>query len=196
MTDNSWHFGASYKSPQWMEEFRYFTDDGTGDLRVAEVKVDLPSVVSLGTAYSGIDQLLVAIDIRYFGYGQAAGFGDKPDGGKDSGLGWNSLFSMALGAQYQAADNLYLRVGYTFQQNPIKSGEAYVNVATPLIQQHLVSVGGTWQVAPNVGLVIAYVHGFRNSVTGPWQVPDLEDISSVTSSISSDALTTGLTVYY
>lgn len=93
--------------------------------------------------------------MRYFDYKNTDGFSE---------LGWSSVFAMALGIQYQVNDCWYVRSGYSYNQNPIKSGDAFLNIATPLIQQHNVTAGLSYRFAENVDLSLAYVYLVNPSV--------------------------------
>lgn len=199
IADNNWRFGAAIKSPQWFEPFRFRTENEVGVPRTEKSKFTYPLIVSLGTAYSGFEHWLIAVDARLFDYGNAAGFretGFKADGAL-AGLGWSSIFATSVGIQYEASESLFLRVGYSFNQNPISNADSGFNVASPLVVQHFVYVGGSIRLSLSSQFSVAYVHGFENSVAGPIQSP-LGAIpgSSVTSTASLDALSAGITVQF
>jgi len=198
-TESCWNWGLSYKSPQWMEPFRFNSQDELGGPVAARVNFDLPLIISLGTAYTGFERWLLATDFRYFDYANAAGFGDqgfRPDGSV-AGLGWDNVFSVSQGVQYQWSDCLTLRTGYTYNQNPIGSDQVMFNVASSLIIQHWYSLGATCQWNQCVSTTIAWTHGFENEVSGPIQTPGGPiPGSSVTTRVSADILTFGVTVGY
>lgn len=201
IADAPWRLGLSIKSPQWLEDFRFHTEDGAGGSRVVKLDLDYPMIVSLGWAYSGIERWVIACDLRYFDYENTPGFGDTTGfdpAGAVTGLGWNSLFSVSSGVQYRASNRLYLRLGYTYQQNPISSTDTFFNVACPLIIEHLAAVGASYRLTPNVFVSATYIHGFENESTGPLHVPGVGPLpsTSVSSRISADALNVGVTVQY
>lgn len=196
-----WHLGASIKSPQWFEDFRFLTEDGAGGSRVEKLDADLPMIISLGWAYTGIPRYVLACDVRYFDYENAGCMGNPAgfDGaGAITGLGWDNIFSVSGGMQYQASDSMYLRMGYTFQQNPISDRNTFFNLACPLIVEHLVSIGASCRVTANSYLSVTYIHGFENEQTGPYHVAGVGPMpsTSVTNTISADALSFGFTVRY
>lgn len=199
--DNCWQWGLSFKSQQWLEPFRFNTSNELGVPRQEDIHFDYPMIISLGTAYTGFERWLLACDVRYFDYRNTAGFGD-PAGfdasGAVTGLGWRSIFSVHTGAQYQATQRLVLRMGYQYNDNPIGSDEAFFNIASPLIVQHIVSTGLSYNLTDQLVFSMAYLHGFENSVSGPLQVPGVGPLAgtSVTSRISADALAAGVTVRY
>lgn len=200
IANECWRFGASIKSPLWFEDFRFFTQNELGLPRTERFDLDLPMILSLGTSYSGIDRLLWAMDVRYFDYKNTNGYRDTgfDPTGAVRGLGWSNTYSISNGLQYQVFDSLFLRLGYTFQRNPISDQNTFFNVASPLILEHLLSVGGSWHLAENLIFNIVYVHAFNATNSGPIHAPGLGPIpgTSVTSEISADALGMGLTLRY
>jgi long-chain fatty acid transport protein len=200
IADNAWHLGFTFKSPQWFEPTRVQTTDAAGNPREESATFDYPMILSLGLAYSGIEDWLFACDVRYFDYERAQGFGDPAAydaTGKVTGLGWKSVMSVHTGVQYHATERLYLRGGYQWNDNPIASEDTFFNVAAPLIVGHIVSAGFSYHLTCNLILSAAYLHGFENTSTGPFVVPTGPVPGySVTSKISADALGLGLTLRY
>ena len=72
---------------------------------------------SWGVAYKGLPKTLIDVDLRYIDYANTSLFGTKVI---DGGLGWQSVFAVALGGQYQATDRITLRGGYLYNTNPIR----------------------------------------------------------------------------
>lgn len=173
-----WQFGASIKSPQWFEDFRFTTISGDPLLptpTVARVKIDLPMVISLGAAYQGIENWLFAVDARYWDYKNTDGFGDSgftplPEG-RLRGLGFSNIFSAAFGAQHRVSDCLSVRLGYSYNQDPISDGDLSANVASPLIQQHQIGLGASWSVTEKFDLIIGYSQIIEAENTGPIKIP-------------------------
>src|SRR5439155_14941855 len=79
-------------------------------------QASLPQILSWGVAYKGLPKTLIDVDLRYIDYANSELFGQKVI---DGGLGWRSVFAVALGAQYQATDRLTFRAGYLYNTNPI-----------------------------------------------------------------------------
>ena len=166
---NGWHLGASVKSPQWMEEFRFHTEDEVGLPRYEKFKLDLPMILSAGTSYAGSDGLVVAADVRYFDYKNTDGFRDEGflANGAVAGLGWRNVLSISTGVQYRWCESLYLRMGYTFNENPIPNAQTMANLGTPLFYQHELHLGTSTRLSHNVWLNLAYTHYFENEISGP-----------------------------
>jgi long-chain fatty acid transport protein len=196
---DAWSFGASLKSPQWFEPFRFNSEDELGRPQRLKFGVDYPMIVSAGVAYSGWEDYVVACDVRYFDYANTRGFrstGFLPSGAV-AGLGWDSVFSVSTGIQRRLSERLTCRLGYTFNQNPIGDEETVFNVSSPLIIQHWLAVGMSYQMTANWLWSLAYVHGFHNRIQGPIVAP-FGPIAgtSVTSDVWLDAVSLGLTARF
>lgn len=199
-TEGDWDFGASIKSPQWMQTFHWSASDEVGNPRDVRAHFDIPYVASIGTSYKGFEGILIAVDARLYGYGSTQGF--RTTGfdatGAVTGLGWNDIFSVAMGAQYQATDDLSLRIGYVWNQNPIPDQNTFFNVISPNILMHTISCGLSYRLTESLGVSLAYVHGFENSISGPMYLPGVGALAgtSVTSKVWADVFIAGLTMKF
>lgn len=197
VTDVGLTWGVSFKSPQWLETFRYQSRNERGRPQTAKVRFDYPLIVSVGTGYTGLPGWVFAADLRYLDYRNTKGFsrsGLDPSGAV-RGLGWDSVLAVAAGAQYQATERLALRLGYTYNTSPIDEATAAFNVASPLILQHTLYAGASWRMAEAVLVSLAYAHAYANHVAGPLQSP-LGPLprTLVQSTVSADTLMLGVTV--
>jgi long-chain fatty acid transport protein len=193
-TDVNWSFGASLKSPQCAEPFRYKSADSLGHPVDVTFNLNYPLIASIGAAYTGFEDWTLACDLRFFDYADTPGFRDSglaPDGAL-RGLGWNSIMSVALGAQRRLNDRCAVRIGYIFNENPIDTAATEFNVASPLILQHTVAVGASYTFAADWIASVAYDHCFQNSETGPLHAPTGALVGTVTNTIVADALSFGL----
>ena len=93
------------------------------------------------------DPFTVAVDVRYLTYGGATLFGDPISEG---GLGWEGIFALAVGAQFQINDGLTVQVGYEGNENPIPDVLTLFNVQLPVIGKHVLSGGLTMRLADNL----------------------------------------------
>ena len=195
----NWNLGFSLKSPQWFDDFRANSSDEIGQPRTVKSEFDFPMIASLGVAYTGFERWLIASDFRYYDYRNTDGFRTAAFNGDGSvtGLGWKNIFGMATGVQYQATDCWFLRMGYAYNQNPVSNENAFFNIASPLITQHVLSVGTSYRYNRNCMVSVSYSHAFRNSVTGPIETPaGAIPGSSVTDSTSADLLFTDVSVRF
>jgi long-chain fatty acid transport protein len=198
-TDNCWHFGASIKSPQWFETFEFNSSDELGQPHTPKFRFDYPLMASIGLGYTGLDRWTFACDFRFIDYHNTAGFSQTgfDESGAVRGLGWDSVFAVAAGAQYQWTDCVSLRLGYSYNTNPIDSGNTMFNVASPLILQHTVYMGGSYNLTGNFLVSVAYAHAFENSVEGQIVTPlGAIPTSSVQSKVSADTWMFGATVKF
>jgi long-chain fatty acid transport protein len=194
-----WAAGASVKSPQWFDTFRFNSSDELGRLRKLEVNIDLPMIVSVGASYTGIEQWVFAVDVRHLDYANAnfLGHSGLSADGAVRGLGWTSIFAVAAGAQYQWTDAISLRTGYSWNENPIPDNESFINTVSPVIVEHTVYAGASWSVTRDFALSVAYAHGFENSIEGPMPTPGgAVPRTAVRNSTSADMLLFGASVKF
>jgi long-chain fatty acid transport protein len=133
---------------------------------------------------------LIDVDLRYIDYANTSLFGTKVI---DGGLGWRSVFAVALGAQYQATDRFTLRGGYLYNTNPIPNPATLFNVQAPGIITNTLTLGASYDLTENVTVSLAWMHGFRDSIEGPiLQIPH----SSVRLDAQVDTLWAGFNVKF
>ncbi len=197
--NENWQHGISFKSPTWMETFEFYGADADGNPRHLTADVDLPLILSLGTAFTGFERWLFAVDVRYLDYTNTNGLGDPAtftNTGRLLGLGWNSIFATAFGAQYKCNDRVSLRSGYTFNQNPISNDEAFYNVASPLIYQHMISTGASLVMSESTSCHVAYSYMFENTRSGTLYAPGIGAVpgSSVDNILDGHFLSFGVSL--
>ena len=156
-----------------METFTANGQDALGGPRELTAKVDLPMIVSVGASYAGCEDWLLALDVRYFDFANTDGFGDPAtfDGTRLRGIDQSNVMAVAVGAQRHVSDRLTVRGGYSFNQNPTKNSEAFYNVATPLIYQHILSTGASLNCTECLSVNLAYSYYFENTRSGQIQLP-------------------------
>lgn len=196
---NGVHWGASIKSPTWMEEFEFQGQDENGLPRTLTANLDLPLIVSVGAALTSYEDWLLAIDARFIDYANADGLGDSATfqaDGSLNGLDWSSIFALAMGVERRVNDKVQLRCGYTYNQNPVKNSESFFNVASPLIYEHMLGLGASYDFSRNVSMNFAYSHYFENTRTGPIMFPGVGPVpgTSVTNRLSANVYSFGITV--
>jgi long-chain fatty acid transport protein len=155
--------GFGYTSKQWFDTFRFNSNRQDGTALPLTLDVNLPAIYSLGFAYKGIEKWLFSVDVRYLDYADTATFGTPNDQG---GMGWKSIYAVALGAQYQASERFAVRAGYIYNQNPISSDETLFNMQAPLINQHTVTAGFTYQVTESISTSLAYACALPSTLQG------------------------------
>lgn len=156
--------GFGYTSPQWLETWYFNARDELGNPRQLRLRATLPAIYSWGVGFHGIERLTLATDLRYIDYQNTELFGvSVPNGG----LGWQSVFAVAVGGQYEVTDRLSVRAGYTFNTNPVLSFDTLFNVQAPAITMHTISAGFSLRVWENIISTLAYSYAFPNSISGP-----------------------------
>jgi long-chain fatty acid transport protein len=200
-TGSGLNLGASVKSPQWFERLEVNSTDAAGFGRELTTQFEYPMIVSLGAAYDAIDNVLLAVDVRYIDFDSTELFGEpaqfKPTGAL-RGLGWESVWLVCVGGQVQVTDRLALRAGYSYNQNPIPERLSMFNVLAPSVYQHVVNFGGSLQLTDSLVGSLTYVHAFDHTISGPFIAPPGIPVpaSRVAISQTIDALVLGLSVLF
>lgn len=188
--NDNWNLGFSYKSPIWQQKWDYNAAFKDNSARRIGVQAQFPAIYSWGIAYKGIPKVLIDLDFRYLDYADTLLFGQNVSQG---GLGWKSVFAVALGGQYALTDKLTLRAGYLFNTNPIPTEHTLFNIQAPGITEQTLSMGASYAMTENVTLSMAWMHGFDNSIQGSiLQIPG----STVKLTTQSDSIIAGLNVTF
>lgn len=203
-SDSCYTLGASFKSPQWFEDFHFNSADELGRPRTIGLDADYPMIISVGGAFHGIPGLVCAVDVRYVDYSNTDAFGDDTGfeiaapNARVTGLGWRSVIAVATGLQYELTDRLTLRLGYSYNENPIRDSDTFFNLASPAIYEHIASVGGSLWLTDRTKLSFAYLHAFENSISGPINLAGVGPVpgTDIATNVSVDALVAGLEVRF
>ncbi len=201
IVDENWRLGSSFKSTSWMETFEFMGEDANGLPRTMTADIDLPMIVSVGTSYVGFEDWLIAFDVRYFDYEGTAGFGDRATfspTGQLGGLDWSSIVASSLGVQHKLSQLVTIRGGYTYNQNPIKNSEAFYNIASPLVYEHMLSTGASLTPNDSLAFNVAYSYMLENAREGQLISPALGPIPGSTFRNTMDAhfLSFGISVLH
>ena len=170
--------GASYTTRAKMDKF-----DKYKDLFAGQGYFDVPESMSLGIAFKAAPAVTIAADYQRINYSdiksianssRTAGDGLPPFGGIPNtlgcdtcrGFGWQSVNVFKLGVEYQYSQNLLLRGGYNHTDNPISSSNVTFNIIAPGVVKDHVTLGFTYNVSKDSEVTMAYMHAFKNSVSG------------------------------
>ncbi len=191
--------GASFKSPVWMEEFTFNGLDENGLPRRLLADLDLPMIISVGGSYLFDEKTLGALDVRFFDYANTDGLGDPPvfdATGALGGLGYSSVMSVSAGLQREVTDMLTIRGGYTYNQNPISNAEAFYNIASPVVYEHMFSTGATVNFTPEFAANLAYSYYLENDRSGPVVLPGVGEVpgSNLTNTLDAHLFSFGFTM--
>jgi len=163
--------GAAYASKMDFEEFsKYdwlFLENGD---------FDIPENYNLGVAWQATPALKLALDYQRINYsgvdavGQPAGVG---------GFGWDDMDIWKLGMEYKYSKQWTLRAGYSHTDSPIEGasladcmagsencGETTLNILAPATIEDHITLGFTYTLASGNEVTMAYMHAFKNDVSG------------------------------
>jgi long-chain fatty acid transport protein len=164
---------ASIKTPQWFSDFSFDAADEVGNPRTLTFRLDYPMILSAGIGYTGPSGFDAALDVRYIDFENAKGFDEVgfDQTGAVRGFGWKSIVVVAVGLQYRLTERLPVRIGYSYNENPVKDEVAFFNTAAPAIIQQRLGGGFSYVAGDRVTLEAALQYGFKNSIEGPWEIP-------------------------
>ena len=196
-----WSFGASLKSPIWMETFRYKTDAQPGQQSVDKVNFDLPMMATCGVGFRPNSNLLITSDLRFTDYNNTEGFGDPAQfeaDGRVSGLGWKSVFSAHVGARARLSQRFYGSAGYVYCSKLIPDESSFFNLGSDLGYRHGFTFGGTWMCNSCLGLSMAYNYFPEWGSAGPLVLANNFEVpgTTIAQRVSAQSLTLGLNVAY
>ena len=200
MINDDLALGISYKSPQSFDEFEY--EPETAGAADYTFQMDFPMIVSGALAFTGVENLLLALDVRYIDYANTTGFDEV---GFDNqfavkGFGWDAVTVVAIGAQYTVAEGLDVRGGYAFNNSPISDDVAFFNAPAPaLVEQHI-SAGFSYLVNDMVKVSLAGQYAPNVENTGIWKNPMFpggeNPATSITNELSTLTLIGGVSLNF
>jgi long-chain fatty acid transport protein len=158
-----WNFGVSYKSRQAFETFDFNSKDGRGNARPLSLELSFPWILSFGAAYEGIEKTLVSFDFRHLAYAGTELFGETP---AEGGLGWDSIWAMALGVERQVTEMITVQGGLSMNGNPIPDTATLLNIQLPAINKYAISGGASVALTERVDITGSVVYGFLHTNRG------------------------------
>lgn len=160
---SNWNFGASFKSRQHFERFDFNSKDGRGRAIPLSLELSFPWIASFGAAFKGIDKTLVAFDVRHLAYDDTKLFGEPP---AEGGLGWDSIWALALGFERQLNDTIAVQGGLAMNGNPIPDTATLLNIQVPAINKYSISGGASVALTDRVDIIGSIVYGFLHTNRG------------------------------
>jgi long-chain fatty acid transport protein len=79
-------------------------------------------------------------------------------------VGWRSIVAVAVGAQYQLTSAISLRLGDSWNENPVPDIQSFVDTVSPVLIEHMAHAGASWKVTEDFTMSLAYGHAFKNSI--------------------------------
>jgi len=119
----------------------------------------MPSVISLGTSFNLVRDLIIGIDISYTTWSSfdtlEFTFKNEPQLDYGNGMFYENTFAIRLGAEYKVSDKLALRGGIAFDQSPVP--DDYLSPANPDADKFAFSAGGSIMFSEKITLDVAYM---------------------------------------
>ncbi len=158
--------GAAYKTTQAFGEFELdntYLDNSTS---TNNFTIDYPSIISVGLGYSKGDFDL-AVDYRFVNYENTEGFeaAGWTQTASVAGFGWDNISVVSAGIQYSGVDNLRIRGGYTYSDNPIKESVVFFNIPATAIIKNAFQFGLGFDASDVVVLDASFHYGTSSGAT-------------------------------
>jgi long-chain fatty acid transport protein len=179
--------GAAYASRMNFQDFKKYRA-----LFAEQGGFDIPENFNLGVSWQASSAIRLALDYQRINYSQVKSVGNATlpnfytDGlgtNNGAGFGWDDVNVWKLGMEYKYNSALTLRAGYNHTDNPIKGssdpacsgmsppvggncGEVTFNILAPAVIKDHVTLGFTYAFASGDELTMAYMHAFKNDVSG------------------------------
>lgn len=193
--------GLSYKTQVNFDDFEFentFLDNSTS---TNTFDMDYPAIYSIGIGYTQ-DIIDLAVDYRYIDYENTNGFSTTgwSQTASVTGFGWESISVISAGIQYKGLNNVPLRLGYTFSENPIKSDVVMYNVPATAVIEHAFQAGFGYRISPMINFDLAFHYGTSAGSTSgpmlnPMMVPSYPPYGAVPGSEVSYDMTTSMIMF-
>lgn len=166
--------GAAYASKMNFEEF----DDYAG-LFAEQGDFDIPENYNVGVSWQATPKVRLALDYQRINYSDINSVGNPVSNllvlgnllgtNNGPGFGWDDIDVWKLGVEYKHSNNWTFRAGYSHNDNPINGsdlGEVMFNILAPAVIEDHITLGFTYIRANGDEITAAYMHGFKNDVSG------------------------------
>lgn len=187
--------GAAYSTKIDMQEFKKYRG-----LFAEQGDFDIPENYNAGIAFKANSQLTIAADYKRINYSKVASVGNPSNvpgvgsgmlgaGSASIGFGWEDVNVFKLGLEYQWNPKLLLRAGYNRTDNPVQARDVTFNILAPGVVEDHLTLGFTYALGGGSEITMAYMHAFKNSVTGPSNNPNFPTGGATeTISLAEDSL--------
>jgi long-chain fatty acid transport protein len=161
--------------------------------RRADLELESPQQLGFGVACHLMGgQLLLEADAKWVNWADAEGYED---------FDWDDQWVFAVGAQFEAMPNLFLRAGYNYGENPVKEHNGFGDasgyferlriIGFPAVVESHLTLGFGYQFSPAFSLDLGYVHAFEETIKDSGTF--MGEPTTFESSLSEDSLDFGLT---
>ena len=162
--------GASWRSILYMQEF-----DGYEGLFAEQGGFDIPQMFNAGLAWSALPEHTFLVDLQYIRYGEVSSIGNAllPNLGsarlgddRGAGFGWDDMLVSKLGWQWQQSEQLALRAGLSYGEQPIPDSEVLFNILAPGVQEWHLTAGFSREISPELTLSGMFFYSPEKTVSG------------------------------
>lgn len=163
--------GVSYKSRTYMSKF----DDYAG-LFAGQGGFDIPSSLDTGLSWAVTKSVTAAFDVQQIFYSEVNSVGNplqplfsgaQLGAGNGPGFGWKDMTVYKFGAQWQQSDQLTLRGGFSYGQQPIPGSQVLFNILAPGVQEWHLTGGLSYKLPNQDELSFAFMFSPQKTITGP-----------------------------
>ncbi len=170
--------GAAYASKMNFDEMGKYSG-----LFAEQGDFDIPENYNIGVSWQATPALKVALDYQRINYSDVAAVGNPvfPNifsllgSSTGPGFGWDDMNIWKLGAEYKYSNAWTFRAGYSHTDAPMKGsncatftncGEVTFNILAPATIEDHITLGFTYTRANGDEVTAAYMHGFKNDISG------------------------------
>ncbi len=180
--------GVSYKTKQYMADFSFEGKylDGK-DAPKTDFTMNFPAIFSVGVGYSTPNGLLdFAVDYRRVFYSSTDGFdesgwtmvdngaGGQMPNGTVQGFGWDDMNIISAGVQINVTEKFPIRLGYTYNSNPINDELIMYSVSAPAIIKNAFQFGLGYEINEHFTINGLFHYGTSDGeTTGQMLSPNL-----------------------
>ena len=176
--------GAAYASKMNFEEFSKYAG-----LFAERGGFDIPENYNLGVAWQATPAVQLALDYQRINYSKINSVGNPAaspgvlGATNGPGFGWDDINIWKLGMEYKHSKQMTLRAGYSRADNPIGGAEVTFNILAPAVIETHATLGFTYTLPSGNELTMAYMHAFKNDVSGPSRFGGTERIEMYQNSL-------------
>lgn len=150
-----------------------------------------PAMIGAGVAYRPVEELLLAMDVKYIlwsgvmdDFRMVFKADDSQENGPFAGLEmeasllqeWEDQVVIAFGGAYDATEDLTLRAGYNFGKNPVP--DKYLNALFPAIVESHLTFGAGYRINESITGNAAFVYGFESEYKYPGNGSTIPEVGS------------------